>query len=511
MADQKISELPAILAANVAGDDVFPIVDVSASETKNILASELSAFVTADFGTQINGNLTLGTTISGTNGGLNTAAGRSTMQGLVATPGGDPDLQQGIGNSAFGADAMSSDDLSADYSIAFGYGSLYSLTSGYCNSGGGVRSLFYLTTGRYNATWGCDAGFGMTTCDENTALGAKSMLGSLLNPITGGYNTGCGSSTLYHITSGEENVSVGGLAGYNQTIANGNTNVGYKAGESQIVFGDCTAIGHYALQANLVAGNTSVGSGAAKRVTTATGIVAVGEGALSSNITGNYCTAVGSNSQQNATGEGSSSLGHQSSFNLTTGTNVTTIGNFAGYTTTTGSGSTYVGDNAGFADDTGDYNTGLGKSALASSASGVSNSSGLGHGAEVTGSNQVQLGNASTTTYAYGAVHNRSDERDKTEIQDTELGLDFLNALRPVDYKWNYREQDTVGTRFHHGLIAQEVKQTMDSLGVDFGGFQDHSINGGDDVLSLGYGEIIGPLIKAVQELSARIVELENG
>ena len=45
----------------------------------------------------------------------------------------------------------------------------------------------------------------------------------------------------------------------------------------------------------------------------------------------------------------------------------------------------------------------------------------------------------------------------------------------------------------------------MDDLGVDFGGYQDHSINGGQDVMSIGYGELIAPMIKAIQELKAEI------
>ena len=57
--------------------------------------------------------------------------------------------------------------------------------------------------------------------------------------------------------------------------------------------------------------------------------------------------------------------------------------------------------------------------------------------------------------------------------------------------------------RFHHGLIAQEVKEVADAQGVDFAGYQDHKVNGGGDKLTLGYGEFIAPLIKAVQELSA--------
>lgn len=165
----------------------------------------------------------------------------------------------------------------------------------------------------------------------------------------------------------------------------------------------------------------------------------------------------------------------------------------------------------------------------------------FGYQAEATGANQVQLGNASTTTYAYGAVQNRSDARDKADVRDTVLGLDFINALRPVDFKWDRREQyvDVVAEevvtvnedgkevktvkytqvevpkdgsrkreRYHHGVIAQEVQAVIEQTGVDFGGFQDHSLSGGKDVMSIGYEEFIAPLIKAVQELTAQNKEL---
>jgi hypothetical protein len=65
-------------------------------------------------------------------------------------------------------------------------------------------------------------------------------------------------------------------------------------------------------------------------------------------------------------------------------------------------------------------------------------------------------------------------------------------------------------SRKHHGLIAQEVKQAIDALGVDFGGYQDHSIAGGQDVRSVGYQELIAPMIKAIQEQQALISDLQN-
>lgn len=151
----------------------------------------------------------------------------------------------------------------------------------------------------------------------------------------------------------------------------------------------------------------------------------------------------------------------------------------------------------------------------------------LGENSRVSGNNQLQLGKSGTTSYSYGAVQDRSDARDKADVRDTVLGLDFINDLRAVDFKWDMRDDYVVtnqdGTteilpkdgskkrgRYHHGLIAQELREVMNKHGVDFGGFQDHSINGGCDMLSVGYTELIGPLIKAVQELSKEIDDLKS-
>ena len=106
--------------------------------------------------------------------------------------------------------------------------------------------------------------------------------------------------------------------------------------------------------------------------------------------------------------------------------------------------------------------------------------------------------------------------------------------LKDVDEKWGTRtstELDENGERYevendillqpaishsrkHQGLIAQEVKAVLDDIGMDaadFGGYVDANISGGADKLALRYRQFIAPLIKAVQELTARIEELENG
>lgn len=287
------------------------------------------------------------------------------------------------------------------------------------------------------------------------------------------------------------------------------------------------------------------------------GINVVGAGNLVSGA--EYNTAVGYNSLYSITnGYLNTALGHNSLYKLTTGYRNIAIGYKALYENINGRNNVAVGYGAllydvGYSDTAVGYsalvwkvsgieNTAIGQEALAymqdgSLATNITNCSGLGYDARVSGNNQVQLGNNATTVYAYGAVQDRSDERDKIDIINADLGLEFITALRPIKFRWDYREdyfdketsEEGLETlipvekdgsrkriRFHYGLIAQEVKQVMDDLGIDFGGYQDHTINGGKDVKTIGYQELIAPMIKAIQELKekndlleARILALE--
>ena len=123
----------------------------------------------------------------------------------------------------------------------------------------------------------------------------------------------------------------------------------------------------------------------------------------------------------------------------TTGSNNTAMGMFALRVNTTGRDNTAVGMYTLYENTTGNYNTATGANALKANVD-YSNCGGFGYNSAVTASNQIQLGSSSTTVYAYGAVQSRSDARDKAEIRDTVLGLDFINAIRPVDYKLDMRE-----------------------------------------------------------------------
>jgi hypothetical protein len=311
---------------------------------------------------------------------------------------------------------------------------------------------------------------------------------------------------------------------------------------------------------------------------------AVGISALVSNIYGSNNAAIGFRAlYSNTNGGNNAAIGSDTMYSNTTGGINVAIGTATMYSNTTGDGNAAIGSDTMYSNTTGGYNAAIGFRALYSNTNGGNNaaigsqalslnlsgsgSSGVGFNAQVTGSSQVQLGGVGTSTYAYGSVQDRSDERDKADIRDTVLGLDFINSLRPVDFKWDMREyyrteaptpvarpldlsdnasEEEINNyntklaeynafviekdqwlessklanithngskkrnRYHHGLIAQEVKTVLDQQGIDFGGYQDHTINGGDDVRSIGYTELIAPMIKAIQELKARIEELEN-
>lgn len=127
---------------------------------------------------------------------------------------------------------------------------------------------------------------------------------------------------------------------------------------------------------------------------------------------------------------------------------------------------------------------------------------------------------ASGNMYIQTSTIVTSDQNLKNSISNSDLGLDFINSLNPVSYKYNiggidyitnedgsHTEVEVPGQRTHYGLIAQEVKQALDEAGVeDFGGW----IQQEDNTQALRYEEFISPLIKAIQELTARVKALEE-
>jgi hypothetical protein len=125
--------------------------------------------------------------------------------------------------------------------------------------------------------------------------------------------------------------------------------------------------------------------------------------------------------------------------------------------------------------------------------------------------NEIVLGNANNTIIRaqVTSITALSDARDKKDVLALPIGLDFVNELKPVTFKWDHRDQEITSRRGFPdmGFIAQdllelEVKhRTKDYTQLV------HDTN--PDQLEASYGRLIPVLVKAIQDLSAEVEELK--
>ena len=130
-----------------------------------------------------------------------------------------------------------------------------------------------------------------------------------------------------------------------------------------------------------------------------------------------------------------------------------------------------------------------------------------------------------------GSLVKISDRRIKDFIEDTPSVLGLINALKPRVYlmknspgdskvvsadpetnQWEY-EPVGAGKRKHFGLIAQEVKEAFEQSGfstTEYSGWGIADKDNPDSQQNINLDEFIGILIKSVQELSAKVEELES-
>lgn len=148
--------------------------------------------------------------------------------------------------------------------------------------------------------------------------------------------------------------------------------------------------------------------------------------------------------------------------------------------------------------------------------------------------NSYDLGSGSRRwreIYCVNGTINTSDEREKTNVAESRLGLNLINLLNPVSYKWRAGAPDIgdqktgeecksdsrpgqphqcAGTRTHYGLIAQDVKAALDKVGCDdFAGWVLDDKANADSRQALRYTELIAPMIKAIQELSEQLTQMQ--
>lgn len=421
--------------------------------------------------------------------------------------------KQGAHHCAMGAKALGA-LLHGDQNTAFGtYAGQHYQTSNSVFVGYSAGKMS--TKGRELVFVGYKAGTLNTTGSQNVAVGFWCFGQS----ATGDNNTGMGYEAGRNLLDGGFNTALGALAGRGASGGDGNTWVGAYAGYGPsngagvTTFNGMTCIG----RESLTLGNYNVALGQQARAGTVAlpseGSVAIGYntqsyGSVASVAIGH--TAIASEGRAVAIGQGAIAKGEQSTsigaLSSAPGQYVTSIGAQAG-SGTTGTNNTFVGAQAG------------------AGANAYTNCTALGVQAVVTGSNQVQLGNSATTVYAYGAVQNRCDGRDKCDLAPTELGLEFIRDLKPVQGRWDMRDDyvtynadgsiellprdgSKARTRLHQWFVAQDVVATCEKQGVDFGGVQHHAHDGGQDVYTIGYAEFIPPITRAVQQVDATVLAL---
>jgi hypothetical protein len=190
---------------------------------------------------------------------------------------------------------------------------------------------------------------------------------------------------------------------------------------------------------------------------------------------------------------------------LATGTNNVCIGTNSGRNLTTGSNNTLIGTVSATT------------TVLVTSGSNITTLGYLAAPTTATVSNQVTLGNSSVTSLRcqVTTITALSDARDKTNIIDLPVGLDFINKLRPVKFTWAMREKDfdENGDEIinpnngvdNAGFIAQELDEVETSENVDF---LHLVLKDNPDKMEASYGKLLPVMVKAIQELSAKVESL---
>jgi hypothetical protein len=373
--------------------------------------------------------------------------------------------------------------VTGSQNVAIGSYSLYKNNANQ-NTAVGNSALMYNTTGNTNAALGFSA---------------------LFSNVSGTSNTGVGASVLWRNTTGSENTAVGREALYGNETGFHNTAVGFQA-----------------LQINTESRNTAIGAKSLFKNTTGKSNTANGYNALYENTTGYYNVALGSNAMYlNVSGNFNMATGYYALHDNTTGIRNSAGGFRSMQSNTTGSNNTAKGAFALYNITTGSYNSALGYNA-GPTLGDLTNTTALGSQAVPTASNQVRIGNIAVTSIG-GQVSwtTFSDGRFKKDIKEDVSGLDFINHLRPVSYmvdktglnkflhvtdsSGNQEETRSTPTR-QTGFVAQEVDEIVKKTGYVFYGVD--APKNENDHYGIRYAEFVVPLVKAVQELSAKVEEL---
>ncbi|MDH3267507.1 MAG: tail fiber domain-containing protein [Ignavibacteria bacterium] len=237
---------------------------------------------------------------------------------------------------------------------------------------------------------------------------------------------------------------------------------------------------------------------------------AVGYISLSSLTTGSYNTALGSATLiNNAGGSENTALGSASLFNNNSGSENTAIGNSSLSSNGVGFQNTAVG-NLSLLKNNGNYNTALGYNAGSTVTTGA-NLTLLGIDANPsspTAIDQITLGNIFVTSLRCNVqnISSLSDARDKKNIKELNLGIDFLMKIKSRLFNWDKREwyddNKSDGSKMKEeptaGFIAQELDEVQITENAEW---LNLVLKDNPEKLEATPGNLLPIIVKAIQEL----------
>ncbi len=365
----------------------------------------------------------------------------------------------GTSNTVFGK--LAGDDLASggNYNSFFGDNTGGNTTGDY-NVAIGMQALKSLPDGDKNVAIGVnameaqdDTANGLNDC---VAIGFEAFQGTNAGTSAASGTVAIGSQSLKALTSGIKNTAIGFESGLATSAGSNNTYVGYEAGQ-----------GASGSENN----NIGIGKQSLFSVTTAESNVAVGTNTLDELTTGGYNVAIGANALQALDGSETENVA--------------------------------IGYNAGSNADGAINNICIGSNALLSTAAGA-NQIVIGKDATGVANNTAIIGNSSTTDVYMGdngnAWSQTSDGRLKENVVNWSKGLNEIEKLRIVEF--NFKKDNPFNyddKKKRQGIIAQEAKEIIPEMIKDDG-----------EWLSANTEPMIWTLVKAVQELSAKVKELES-
>lgn len=119
---------------------------------------------------------------------------------------------------------------------------------------------------------------------------------------------------------------------------------------------------------------------------------------------------------------------------------------------------------------------------------------------------EVTLGDDNITALRCNAtsISSLSDRRDKIDIVECPYGLETVEKIKPRQFVWNSRRGNTKDGETNIGFIAQELLEVGDNNVLKL------VMDNNPEYLEATPGNLIPILVKAIQELSARVKLLES-